>query len=528
MKINFSTISERLADTFGDREALVNIERERRYSYREFHKLTNRIVNMLHEKLGIERGDFYLNIVDNDNLALLHTFTVFKGKGCACFTNFRDSVEEHAWQVDTVNPKVVFIETSLLESHYDMLRERGVAIVCMDPLLESHRQKDNVYYFWDLLAGIGDENPDIVHDDREDMLLLRFTGGTTGKGKCAMYSIDNWLMCRDSYYAIPEPLWHPGVRVLHMAPISHGSGMLVLPALFRGGCTLTMNLPDLAAFCRHVEKECITTTLLVPTLLYRLLELPEARDANLSSLESVYYGAAPMSPSKLKLLQEKFGNIFVQAYGSTEHLGVALSLGKAAHRLEKPEDEERLASAGQPVPGVELLVMSEQGEPVSRGEIGELWLRSRAICLGYYHNPEKTAEEFEDGYWKSGDMGYMDEEGYTFIVDRKKDMIITGGFNVYSTEVEAAINAHPAVMMSAVVGIPHEEWGEAVHAEVTLREGKTVDPDELIAHAKGQLGAYKAPKSIKVVHELPISAVGKVLRRKVRETYWKQSTRKVG
>ena len=343
-----------------------------------------------------------------------------------------------------------------------------------------------------------------------------------------MYSTDNWLMCRDGFHALPDPAWSPNTRMLHMAPITHGSGMLVLPTLFKGGCTVTMNTPDLDAWCYNIAREKINMAMMVPTLLYRLLAMDESTPQRLASLETVYYGAAPMSPSKLTELQATFGNIFIQIYGSTEHASVALSLSKADHLVENFADESHLASAGRPVPGVEVQIMDEEGNPVARGETGEIWLRSRAICLGYFGSPEQTASEFQDGFWKSGDLGRMDEQGFIHIVDRKKDMIISGGFNIYANEVEAAINSHPAVLMSAVVGIPHEEWGEAIHAEIMLKDGETVTPDKLRKHVRSELGGYKTPKTIDVVVELPVSVVGKVLRRKVREKYWAETNRKVG
>ena len=525
MKMNFSTISERLADTFGDREALVNIERNRRYTFTEYHLLTNRIVNMMREKLDLHRGDFWLNIVDNDNASLLHFFTAMKGEATACYANYRDSLEDHAYQVDTVDAKVVFLEADLLSSHYQMLRSRQVTIVSMDP---PGPEYPGVHDFWTLLEGVTDNNPAIVNDDRTDLVIMRFTGGTTGRGKCAMYSADNWLMCRDSFYALPDPAWSPDSRFLHMAPITHGSGMLVLPTLFRGGCTVTMNAPDLEAWCENIVGENINMAMMVPTLLYRLLAMDKSALRNLDSLATVYYGAAPMSPSKLKELQAALGNIFIQIYGSTEHAGVALSMSKADHLVESFADDSHLASAGRPAPGVEMQLMNDEGQPVARGETGEIWLRSRAISLGYFGSPEQTAAEFQDGFWKSGDLGRMDNNGFVCIVDRKKDMIISGGFNVYANEVQGAINSHTAVLMSAVVGIPHDEWGEAVHAEVMLKESATVSVEELRDHVRAELGGYKTPKTIELVTDLPVSAVGKVLRRKVREKYWANAERKVG
>jgi acyl-CoA synthetase (AMP-forming)/AMP-acid ligase II len=171
--------------------------------------------------------------------------------------------------------------------------------------------------------------------------------------------------------------------------------------------------------------------------------------------------------------------------------------------------------------------MDNDGRPVAVGEIGEIWLRSRSTVRGYFENPEQTAEEFVDGFWKSGDMARMDENGYVYLVDRKKDMIISGGFNVYAIEVEAAIDAHESVLMSAVVAVPHEEWSEAVHAEVVLREGASLTEEELIGYLKQKLGAYKVPKTVTFAEALPLSPVGKLLRRVVREKYWKNSERRV-
>src|SRR5690606_10381935 len=188
----------------------------------------------------------------------------------------------------------------------------------------------------------------------------------------------------------------------------------------------------------------------------------------------------------------------------------------------------RMGSAGRVTPGVEVFIADEDRNELPAGQTGEIRIRCRAVVTGYYRNPEQTAAEFIDGAWCSGDLGYIDELGYLFIVDRMKDMIISGGFNVYAVEVESALASHPSVLMSAVVGVPHEEWGEAVHAEVVLRPGAAASSDELIAHVKGKLGSYKAPKSVVVVSDLPLSAVGKVLRRQVRDKYWAGRSRNVG
>lgn len=524
MKINFSNQFQALADRYGEREALVNVERNRRFTFAELHRVSNQIINMLRDSLGLKEGDRFVNILENDNMALLHIPTIFKGNITGAFTNFRDSLDEHSGQIDFARPKVVFIENVLLDSHYAMLRERNITVVCMDPI---DKPRESLHYFWDLVNAASTDNPNIEIDDREHPVLIRFTGGTTGKGKPALYCADNWFGLRDTIYALDDSNWDSTSRMLHIAPISHGSGMFFTPGFFVGGCNITLNEPDLVRYCKTIEKERISHAMMVPTLLYRLLELSEAETCDLSTLKAMIYGAAPMSPAKLKLLQEKFGNIFVQVYGSTEHFAIALSLSKAAHKVDETT-EHRLASAGQVTAGVEVVVVDDDGQALPRGEIGEMWLRSRGTCMGYLDNPEKTACEFSNGFWKSGDVGYIDEQGFAFIVDRKKDMIISGGFNIYATEVESVINSHEAVLMSAVVGVPHEDWGESVLAEVMLRDGMTLEENELIALVKDALGSYKAPKKINVVDQLPLSSVGKVLRKDVRKKYWEGKARGVG
>ena len=522
MKVNFARITAQIARMHGDREALVNIERGRRYTVREIHLLSNRIVNMMRDRLHLRRADTYLCILENDSLSLLHNWTSLKGEAIGVWSNFRDSVDEHLRQIDFIQPKVVFIENSLLDRYIEALRERGVAIVCMDPLATA---TPDVLCFWDLLEGVSDGDPGIESDVYSDVLNMRFTGGTTGQSKCAQFTIDSWQACQDSFFQSPERLFDENTRTLIMAPLSHASGMSILPGYVVGGCTVTQNLTDLRAWCSNVEAERITSSTLIPTVLYRLLELEDATRHDLSTLDTVYYGAAPMSPSKLAQLQARFGNVFVQLYGAAECPQAVAMLYKADHAAEL--GSPHFASAGRVMPGVEVLIVDDNGEEVADGERGEIWIRGRATISGYYRNPEATAREFQDGFWKSGDLGYRDAMGYLYIVDRKKDMIITGGFNVYAVEVENALNAHPLVTMSAVIGIPHAEWGEAVHAEVILKPDAGLGEEELIAFVKAQIGSYKTPKSLAFVPDLPLTPAQKVLRRAVRDKYWTAEQRSV-
>lgn len=515
MQIDFSVVSENLARTFGDAECIVNVERNRRYSFREFHRLTNRIANMMRSRLTLARGDTWLCILNNDSLSLLSQFTAFKGEACACYTNATDTLDVQANQIDLVKPKVVFIEAELLPTHYALLKQHGITVISMDPPPADFPE---VLHFWSLLEGIGDENPNVVHDDRQDCLYLRFTGGTTGAPKAVMYSIDNWIASRDFHYAGPDSIPVRGMRMLHFGMISHASGMVLAPAMFRGGCNITMNDRSLQTWCRTVEREKVTATVMVPAMLYRLLESPEARESNLSSLQTIYYGASTIIPARLKQLSERFGNIFVQLYGSSEHPAAVTMMGKEDHLPGPDGNESHLASAGRVVPGVEVLIVDREGRPVQDGQDGEIWMRSHAICLGYLHAPEKTAEEFCNGYWKSGDFGRVDANGFVYVLDRVKDTVVSSDRNVYPSLVEAAICAHPHVAMAVVVGIDDPSCGEYVHAEVVLREGQSVEIEELHRFIAGRVPAECLPRTIDFAASLPVSAVGKVLRRAVRET----------
>jgi len=524
LKLNFCRTMRLIAQRHGDREAIVNVERDRRYSYLEYHLLTNRIANTLRGPLGVGPGERFMLILENDNLTLLQLPVFLKQQGIAVMTNLRDSMEEHQRQVEFLQPKVVFLESRLLATHLPMLQAAGCTVVAMDPV---DKLPSGVLDFWSLIAAASDEDNDVALDQHAHTVLMRFTGGTTGTSKCAMYSPDNLMGCRDSVFIHPELGFDAQTRMLHVAPLSHGTQMLFHPTLFAGGTNISMNALDLEGWIDTVESEGVTHSFLVPTALYRLLELQCARPRDLGTLRTLVYGAAPMSPAKLQDLLGCFGPIFVQCYAATEATMIVSVLAKDDHRTDSAAALERLASAGRLTPGVEVFITDNDGNELAAGQTGEIRIRCRAIVQGYYRNPEGTAAEFADDVWRSGDLGLIDTAGYLFIVDRLKDMIISGGFNVYAVEVEAALASHPAVLMAAVVGIPHVEWGEAVHAEVVLRKGIEVAPESLVDHVKQQLGSYKAPKSLLFVDNLPLSPVGKVLRREVRAKYWQGRARGV-
>jgi fatty-acyl-CoA synthase len=273
-----------------------------------------------------------------------------------------------------------------------------------------------------------------------------------------------------------------------------------------------------------IERHRITATMLVPTMIYVLLDHPKLQTADLSSLEVLYYGAAAMSPSRLAEGIERLGDVFFQFYGQAECPMTITVLRKEEHRVDDPQ---RLASCGRAVPWLDVALLDEEGQQVDQGQPGEICVRGPLVMKEYLNKPEQTAEAFKFGWLHTGDVARADEEGFLTIVDRKKDMIITGGFNVFPRELEDVLSSHPGVSAAAVIGVPDDKWGEAVKAVVVRRPGADVGQEELIALVKDRKGSVSAPKSIDFVEAIPLSPLGKPDKKALRARYWADSHRMV-
>jgi fatty-acyl-CoA synthase len=356
----------------------------------------------------------------------------------------------------------------------------------------------------------------------DDLCSLGYSGGTTGRPKGVVQrhrTIVEMTNLINLGWQLPEE-----VRFLACTPISHAASCFVLPTWLRGGTIVLLPGFDPDAFLAAVERHRITLTFAVPTMLYVLLDHPATRSADLSSLETVVYGAAPMSPSRLHDALAVFGNVFVQLYGQTEAPATVTTLRKEEHDPARPH---LFGSCGRPLPGVTVGLLDEHDEEVATGEIGEICVRGRIVTDGYWKRPELTAETFRSGWLHTGDMARRDDEGFLYIVDRKKDLIISGGFNVFPREIEDVLGEHPAVAMSVVLGVPDDHWGEAVKAVVVARPGASIEPAELIALVKERKGPVYAPKSIDVVDALPLTGLGKPDRKALRARYWQGTDRAV-
>ncbi|MGD8826223.1 MAG: AMP-binding protein [Myxococcales bacterium] len=358
-----------------------------------------------------------------------------------------------------------------------------------------------------------------------DLNTIVYTGGTTGrpKGVRQPYRSAAYM----TMIQMAEWEWPKEVRFLIATPLSHAAAAFVVPTLQAGGAFVALQgfTPDL--FFDAIERHAITATFLVPVMIYPLLDHPRAATANLGSLETLFYGAAPMSPTRLREGLEKWGPIFFQCFGQSEAPMALTHLKKEEHDLSKPE---RLASCGRPSPWVHLALLDEDNQPVAPGEAGEICVRAPLVMEGYNGLAAETEEAFAGGWLHTGDVGRFDAEGYLYIVDRKKDMIVTGGFNVFPREIEDVISAHPAVAQVAVIGIPDERWGEAVKAVVMVRqghEGTEALAGELIAAVKNAKGSVQAPKSVDFVPSIPLSALGKPDKKALRKQYWGERARGV-
>jgi fatty-acyl-CoA synthase len=349
----------------------------------------------------------------------------------------------------------------------------------------------------------------------EDTAWLQYTGGTTGRPKGvlvphrALVAMSRILPLS---WGLPE---RP--RFLLSAPITHAGSLPILPTLCRGGTVVLHQSFDPGAWLTTVAEERINYAFAVPTMIHSLLDHGGIDRHDTSSLETVLYGAAPMTPARIAEAWHAFGPVLQQGYGQTECLGMCTSLRKDEH--DPAHQPELLATCGRPATETRVAILGEDGEPLPRGEIGELCLRSPAVMTGYHNQPEQTAIALQDGWLHTGDLAVCDERGYYSIVDRKKDMIISGGFNVYPREIEDVIATVPGVSSSAVIGLPDDKWGEAVTAFVVPRRGQPVDPAKLLATVRERKGPHQVPKAVHVVDELPLTAAGKIDKKVLQAQY---------
>jgi fatty-acyl-CoA synthase len=355
--------------------------------------------------------------------------------------------------------------------------------------------------------------------DPEHMVSITYTGGTTGKPKGVIGLSRQMNMMTQVQLAEWE--WPESPKFLMCTPLSHAGAAFFVPTVLKGGCLYVLSKFDPAEVLRTIEEQRITATMLVPSMLYALMDHPDSKTRDLSSLETVYYGASAINPVRLREAIDRFGPIFAQYYGQSEAPMVISYLAKGDH------DEKRLSSCGRPSAFLRTALLDEDGKQVPVGEPGEICVAGPLLAGGYWNLPDETAETFRDGWMHTGDVAREDEDGFWFIVDRTKDMIVTGGFNVFPREVEDVVAEHPMVAQVGVIGTPHEKFGEAVTAIVVLRSDAPTDEEsiarmtaEIQDAVKERKGSVQSPKQVIVAESLPLTGLGKPDKKALRAQYW--------
>ncbi len=494
------------------------------WNYTQFNSRVNRLANALY-RLGIKRGDTIALLQYNNPEMLVSIFACFKAGCGAVPINFRLHPNEFSFIINHSDAKAVILSPEFSEAlmdcredlpkvrHYITLSGAGTGSLDLENLISQEPDQ-----FTD-----ADVHPD-------DLAWLFYTSGTTGMPKGAMLTHRNLLAMTMNFYADICPGFGPDDVVLHAAPLSHGSGLYALPNIGKAAANVILEAKsfDPELVFKTIEQYRVTNMFAAPTMINLMINSPTVDKYDHGSLKALNYGGAPMLVEDLKAAMTKLGPCLVQLFGQAESPMTITYLPHRDHIVEgTPEQISRLASAGFARTDVEVRIFDRHNKELPANETGEIVTRSDLVMKGYWRNPEATAETIVNGWLHTGDMGYMDDNGYLFIMDRSKDMIISGGENVYPREIEEVLIRHPAVKEVAVIGIPDPKWGEAIKAVVARDPKKSVTAKELIDFCKVNIASYKKPKSVDFVDTLPKNNYGKILKRELRAKFWEDKARKV-
>jgi acyl-CoA synthetase (AMP-forming)/AMP-acid ligase II len=518
----YADIMYRNALLYPDREAFVYDKQ--RITFSEYNSRVNSLIRALHA-MGRKKGDG-IGIVSWNCLEVTDiTGAAMKGGFVVSPFNPRMQPDELVHIINYSEVKALFVGRELVET-IDQLRPRLPAV---EHYISLEGRALGMTDHGELLGTFSIDEPD-VQVEENDPLIIFYTSGTTGIPRGAVYT--HLKRTQEAHTKALGMGFSSACINVMLLPLFHVGGWSHFWSLFYvGACNVIMSQRffDAEATLKAVQDEKATDIQIVPTQLVGMLALKAIDSLDLSRLQRILYAASPMPVELLRRGMARFGSIFTQLYGQTESGPDIAFLPKEAHQVldKSPEEQKVLASCGQPSLGVHARIVNDANEDVEPGVVGEIVLRSKSVMVGYWRKPEDTESVMVGGWLHTGDLGYYDEKGLMYIVDRKKDMIITGGENVFPREVEEVLYGHPAVSEAAVIGVPDDVWVERVHAEVVLKEGQMATAADIIDYCKERLARYKAPKSMKIVPALPKSPQGKILKREIREKYWQGRDRKI-
>ncbi len=509
------------ARQFPEGICLVHEDGSHSYSYREVTALTHRIANAM---IAVGTGTENAFAVYSPNHSLAFTAILGSMRAGAKWVNLnaRSPLDDILHSL-SLNDCAVLFYHSMFETLIQVIRKKVSslkAVICID----ENSQSAPSLLDW---ASNYDAAAPTLTVDPEDIAGHFNTGGTTGRSKAALLSHRVMSTMTEAFLEVMQFDARP--TQLLVAPMTHAAGVLTFSLLALGGKTVVMPEANPARILENFEKHRVNMLFLPPTIIYMLLAELNVRDHEYSALKYFFYAAAPMAPEKLAEAMDVFGPVMIQTYGQIEAPMMITCMNREDHveALGDPNKRDRLASCGRPTKATKVAIMDELGNLLGEDEKGEIVCKGPLIMSGYYKEPEETERVSRFGWHHTGDIGYRDVDGFYYIVDRTSDMIISGGFNIYPGEIEAHLLSLPEVQDCAVIGVPDAKWGEAVKAVLQLKPGAVINENEVIAGCKEKLGSIKAPKSVELRGDLPRSPVGKVLKRAIREDYWKNQKRRV-
>lgn len=493
----------------GDRIAFVAYGRET--TYRDFGVLLSRMAHLF-EHYGIRRGDGVACLSANSMEAYLITAVGYLTGVRVTNLHPMASLDDHAFMVEDSGAKALFFDPA---AHGQRAMDIAGRVAAALPLsLGAFAQVEDVLS----LAKTLEAKPLVSSSRLDDVCSLIYTGGTTGRPKGVVHTHRTHLALMMA--ELSEWEWPARPTFLAITPISHGAGACIVPVLLKSGTVVMETGFSAEKFFEVTKRYRVSATFLVPTMIYKLLDYAADHDVSAETLSLVIYGAAPMAPARLHEALQVFGSIFMQLYGQSEAPNCITVLRQCDH-ADGPV--HRLSSCGMPIFTSQVALLDDDGQAVKLGETGEICVRGPLVMRGYWNRPDDTNQVFRHGWLHTGDLAKQDRDGYIYIVGRSRDMIITGGFNVYPAEIEDVLTGHPAVAAAAVIGIADEKWGEAVKAVVVLRPGQLVGDAELIAMVRNAKGAVYAPKTVDFLDEIPVTSLGKPDKKILRQSYESQS-----
>lgn len=508
---------------FSHQPALTCLKTGVTITYEQLNEKVTRLVHYLNN-IGINKDVKVATIIPNSIESILFGLATSLVGATLVPLNHKLGLREVNFILNDAQPKAVITAT---EKHLEVIEEyhtnnQDTTILGISNIeAEVFPDTFTVFNWEDTVYKI----IPITQSSPEDIARIAYTGGTTGTPKGVMHTQQN--LVAEMLSASIEYPYDDQDKVLFCTPIVHSAGVLMNRSLL-SGCHIFIDQSfNPTHFLQAVEKESITSTFVVPTIIYRLIDEAKSNNYDVSSLRNLNYGSSPISSERLKEAFDIFGPIMRQQYGMTECSILISRLTKSDHVWALNNNPSVLRSCGKPCLQTEIKLLDEHGNSDDTVRKGEIIVKSPSVAAGYYNREDLTAESFQDGWFYTGDIGEKDENDFMYIVERKKDMIISGGLNIYSVEVEQLINKHPAVAMSACIGIPDEDWGEAVCVFVVLRDEATCTKEELIDYCKAKTSAYMVPKEIIFRDSFPLTTVGKIDKKQLKEPYWKQQTRKV-